>query len=296
MSKIKLLLTVGISNSGKSTFAKELTSSSDNWIEVNRDTIRASHFTSTKKIGDYKYTKAKEGQVTELVKDLAIGGLLAGLNVIVSDTNLNESTRNSFKEIVSELNTAGYSFEYAEKAFDVPPHVCWKRSQARGYTVPKKVINGQYKKFRQYMGMRQYTGDVRPNAVIFDIDGTLAKMQGRSPYDWDRVGEDLVNERVSALAQTFFFSKNTVILLSGRDSCCRRQTEEWLATNHIHYHELYMRPEGSTQNDADMKEDLFWKHVADRFNVQLVVDDRTQVVDRWRAMGLECWQVADGDF
>jgi hypothetical protein len=30
--------------------------------------------------------------------------------------------------------------------------------------------------------------------------------------------------------------------------------------------------------------------------VRLVLDDRNSVVKMWRSLGLECWQVAEGDF
>jgi hypothetical protein len=36
--------------------------------------------------------------------------------------------------------------------------------------------------------------------------------------------------------------------------------------------------------------------VRDNFDVQFVLDDRDQVVEMWRAMGLTCLQVAPGNF
>ena len=44
------------------------------------------------------------------------------------------------------------------------------------------------------------------NAYIFDIDGTLAYMNGRSPYDFTRVGEDGVYEDVKEILDELRFS------------------------------------------------------------------------------------------
>ncbi|BBG28735.1 Hypothetical protein KMC15_gp187 [Escherichia phage KIT03] len=30
--------------------------------------------------------------------------------------------------------------------------------------------------------------------------------------------------------------------------------------------------------------------------MKLAIDDRTQVVEMWRRIGVECWQVDSGDF
>jgi hypothetical protein len=57
-----------------------------------------------------------------------------------------------------------------------------------------------------------------------------------------------------------------------------------------------MRPENDMRKDSVVKSELFWEHVAPNYNVQFVLDDRDQVVDFWRSIGLVCWQVAPGDF
>ena len=57
-----------------------------------------------------------------------------------------------------------------------------------------------------------------------------------------------------------------------------------------------MRREGDNRKDSIVKHELFWKVVAPHWNVIGVLDDRQQVVDMWRSMGLTCAQVAPGDF
>ncbi len=60
--------------------------------------------------------------------------------------------------------------------------------------------------------------------------------------------------------------------------------------------EHFQRKHGDSRKDDVVKEEIFWDRIADRYNVKLAVDDRAQVVEMWRRIGVECWQVAHGDF
>jgi hypothetical protein len=135
-------------------------------------------------------------------------------------------------------------------------------------------------------------------AVIVDIDGTLALRTGdRSPYDWDRVGEDEPNPPVIELVQIIHAAGNhRIILMSGRDESCRMQTEMWLDAQQVPFDELYMRPEKNNEKDSIVKERLYREHVEGRYDVAFVLDDRMSVVKMWRSIGLPVFQVAEGDF
>ena len=137
-----------------------------------------------------------------------------------------------------------------------------------------------------------------PAAWLVDIDGTLAHMSDRSPYHWHRVGEDAVSPAVLAAVKAFAAAPDdaAIVLLSGRDSVCRPETEEWLARHEVPYDELYMRPEGDNRKDSIVKAELFDRHIRHRYRILAVLDDRDQVVRMWRRMGLVCFQVAEGDF
>lgn len=133
-------------------------------------------------------------------------------------------------------------------------------------------------------------------AIIVDIDGTLAKMNGRGPFDWHRVGEDKVNPAVQLLVGLASYYCN-VIIFSGRDSCCREATIEWLKSHKIPHENLYMRPEGNFEKDCIIKRRLYDEHIVGKYDIQFVVDDRDQVVEMWRKdLGLTCFQVDYGNF
>jgi hypothetical protein len=58
-----------------------------------------------------------------------------------------------------------------------------------------------------------------------------------------------------------------------------------------------MRTVGDVRRDSIVKKELFETHVANRYFIQMVIDDRDQVVDLWRLeLGLPCVQVNYGDF
>ena len=57
-----------------------------------------------------------------------------------------------------------------------------------------------------------------------------------------------------------------------------------------------MRRTKDFRKDAIVKTELFDAHIRGRYEVLFVLDDRNQVVEMWRVMGLPCLQVAAGDF
>ena len=127
---------------------------------------------------------------------------------------------------------------------------------------------------------------------MVDIDGTLAHMKDRSPFDWHRVGADKVDMAIASITQKY----KTVILLSGRDGVCRPETEQWLKDNDVNYSKLFMRTTGDNTPDEIVKWDIYQKEVAPNYDILFVLDDRNKVVKMWRENGLKCLQVAEGDF
>jgi predicted kinase len=139
-------------------------------------------------------------------------------------------------------------------------------------------------------------------AVIFDIDGTLADLSHRLHHvtngkkDWDAffdgIGDDLLVGPVADLAHIVGAWGHKVILCSGRPEKCRDGTEGWLARHSVNFDRLYMRPDDDTRPDFVVKKQLLDGIKADGFDPWLVIDDRQSVVDMWRENGLTCLQCA----
>jgi tRNA uridine 5-carbamoylmethylation protein Kti12 len=90
MSKLQIILTVGISNSGKTTWAEEYTRNRSDWVNINRDDYRFSLFNrGVRDWSQYKFNRANEKKVTELVDSHVEVCKDLGHNIIISDTNLN---------------------------------------------------------------------------------------------------------------------------------------------------------------------------------------------------------------
>ena len=116
-------------------------------------------------------------------------------------------------------------------------------------------------------------------------------------FDSSNIKLDVPNKPVVKMAQMLAEDGFTIIIFSGRSDKTIHTTRSWLTHNRVPFHKLVMRPH-KTMNfipDEILKKDMLDKY-ADIDDVFLVVDDRQKVVDMWRDLGLNVFQVADGDF
>jgi hypothetical protein len=135
--------------------------------------------------------------------------------------------------------------------------------------------------------------------VIFDLDGTLAFLGDRSPYDASRAEYDEINEAVRFIYEAIRHGKpeTAILIVSGRDDRWRAETERWLERHGIGYDALYLRRAGDRRKDTKVKREIYEQQIAGRYTVRVVFEDRDQVVKLWRdELGLPCFQVAWGDF
>jgi predicted kinase len=287
-----IVLTIGISNCGKTTWANEFIESNPNYMNINRDDARAALTTSSGNIKDYKFSKDNEKFITEKTTECADNYARNKMDIIISDTNLNPKTREMWKCWAIKNN-----YEYCEKVFDVEPHICKDRNIKRDYSVPPYVIDNQYKQLRVYLRILPYIrSGGKSTTVIFDMDGTLSDMVGiRKPYEWkkcihDKPRKDIIN------MLNMYSEENYIIILSGRDSICRPETEAWLDMYNVKYDYLFMRDVGDNRSDPIIKEEIFNREIEPYYDVMFVVDDRQRMVNHWRNMGVQCLQVQNGDF
>lgn len=131
-----------------------------------------------------------------------------------------------------------------------------------------------------------------PKACIFDLDGTLALIGSRNPYDASKCHTDEINTVVKNIINSY----DIAIGCTGRPDIYREPTEKWLNDNEIKYKTLLMRPTSNKTPDSIMKYHLFDKHIRNNYNVTLVLEDRSNVVRMWRSLGLTTFQVGFGDF
>ncbi|WIM95625.1 AAA family ATPase [Actinoplanes oblitus] len=296
----RLLITRGLPASGKTTFARKL---QPGVVRVNRDDLRRMLH------GERLFTQWAEAQVTHAQRATVEALLRARASVVVDDTNLRAKVVREWAEMAARF---GASFEVHDFT-DVPLAECLRRDADRpeGDRVGEGAIRRMHER---YLAGRNvplpvpfvdpggpglvYEPDPElPPVVLVDIDGTVALMTGRSPYDWSRVGEDAPNPAVIAAVRAMHAAGHAIVFCSGRDAVCREETEAWLELFvGVPYEALFMRPEGDSRKDAVVKREIFDQEIRDRWRVVGVFDDRRQVVRMWRALGLTVFQVAEGDF
>lgn len=294
MATIKF--TVGLPGSGKSTWAKEFVKKNKNYVRVSRDDIRRMR-------GEY-WIPSQESMITDIENAAIIAALRHGKNVIIDATNLSIDrnrnrvrvikdilTKEGLHELVNKLNVS------YERFMDVSLEVLIKRDLNREHSVGKDVITNMYDRYVR-SNINLYTPNENlPSCVIFDVDGTLALMSERNPYDWDRVKEDKVNQPVLDILNGIKDTVDKIIIFTGRDGCCLDDTVDWLNDNNIHFDDIYIRREGDTRKDSIVKMEMFNTQIRHLYNCKFVVDDRDQVVDMWRKdLGLTCFQVNYGNF
>lgn len=308
----KLMITRGLPGCGKTTYAREWVAADPaRRARVNRDDVGA-QLHGRRFYGDRELSQSTEKAIT-VAQHAQIRALLGrGLDVICDDTNLARRTARELRQIAV---LAGADFEIVD-LLDTPLDTVLERNARRAGTpafVPEDVIRA---KAGKHGGRNAYEVPLAPEAddaavtatpyepppgappaVMVDIDGTVALMAGRSPYDETRVHEDRANVAVIAAVRAMHAAGHAVVFCSGRTAGCRAATEKWLAEHvAVPYEGLHMRAEGDVRKDAIVKVEIFDREIRDRWNVVAVFDDRRQVVDAWRALGLTVFQVAPGDF
>ncbi len=138
----------------------------------------------------------------------------------------------------------------------------------------------------------------KPACWIVDLDGTLALLGDRSPYATKGIERDQPNRPVIQVVQSLAANPQVgaIVLLSGRGEETRAQTERWLARWEIPYDLLIMRPQGDYRPDQVLKLQALRDQIEPHYRVTGVLEDRAKVVRMWRAQGLVCLQVAEGNF
>jgi hypothetical protein len=240
---------------------------------------------------------------------MLIEALLDGKHVIVDDTNLNDRPVERIKNVVRKFNTDHNQQVQVEiKEMNVSLEECLERDKSRDKKVGDEVIlkmhrqhiikdSGVGPKHDKKHPMYRAQAPFLPKAIICDLDGTLCLMNGRSPFDASRCDEDLPNIPVVNMVKNYHQLGYKIILASGREDTFKPQTMAWLERYGITYEMLIMRAARDFRKDAIIKKEIFTNHIEGKYFVELVLDDRNQVVDLWRNdLQLPCFQVFYGDF
>lgn len=303
-----VFILIGPSGSGKSTWAYEYMRVRKNVVVVNRDSLRISLF-SIKDSRDYydyyeRNTKLKEKLVHETYCNIISNAIENEYTIILDNTNLDMSC---LKELEKDSNIIVKIF-----GKDLTTKELTSRCSDRINLVNKKTINQQLERFKSitYESVNQKIEEwksiikttkmeqceTNEKCIVFDIDGTIAlNLNGRSPFDMSRVGEDSPNQHIINILKLYKSNDYKIILCSGREESSRLTTNIWLKENNIEYDVMYMRKNKDSRKDFVIKEE-FWNKIVEEYYIELMYDDRNQVVDHARKLGFKVCQVEEGNF
>jgi predicted kinase len=287
-----VFLTVGLQASGKTTWAEKFLLTHSNYRRVNRDLLRRMAFGG--EVMAQKTWKPKQEKLIVEMRDLMIMTYLKnGHSVIVDDTNLNPKILPHIQDLVC----AGFGPVIVEQVdfTDVPLYVCLERDKNRQNWVGEEVIKKTYYQYLCQPPQEKVWGEDLPKIIVCDLDGTLAEIGDRDPYDASKCELDTLNGAVYDVLYSLE-SRYPVVLISGRQEKDRLPTERWLVKHQVPYTALYMRETGDTRPDDVVKKELYEQHIKDKYFIHFVLDDRTRVVNLWRNLGYKCFQVAPHDF
>src|SRR5581483_7726503 len=164
MSKQRtIILLKGLPGSGKSYWCREYMKEHSDTVRTNKDDLRAMMHSSM-------HSKGKEKEVLA-VRDFIVGqSLELGKDVLIDDTNFASKHLERMEELAAKFNATVEvkSFEH------VPLETCIEQDLKRLDSVGERVIRRMY---NQYLKPKTPTiehNHMLPNAIIVDLDGTLA--------------------------------------------------------------------------------------------------------------------------
>lgn len=302
MTKLVYCL-VGLPGSGKSTFAKDLMKREPGkWLKVNKDLVR-------EMLHNNVWSQENEELTRKVHDNTILAGLRYGKNIINDNTNLSKYSLRKLHKLLENVGDVKVIY----KAFQVGVEECLRRNALREgkARVPDEVIkemakkagirNGNEIKDEEFyyppkaQAKKYDNNNDLPKAIICDLDGSIAEISHRSPYDTAKCFADMPVSSVVDIVKMFHRDGHKIIFCSGREDTWYELTKDWLDTHVGIEYELFMRPSGNFTKDALIKETIFNEHIRDKYNVRAVIDDRLQVCQLWYQLGLPLFRVGDPD-
>jgi predicted kinase len=305
----------GLVGSGKSYWSTDFIKkpkNSQNTVIVNKDKLREMFH------GRYKFKPDFEEFIHEMSVDLIKKSIRNGYNVIIDETNITKERREKWIDIVKKEN------EYLKIIYvwfsDTENNLKNRMKNPKGVSKEKwkNVIDSMKRRF-EIPSVKELYDDLiiinssieeehnkinqdknLPQAICFDLDGTLAHIGDRDPYDASKCEEDIPDDNLIELIN-FYKEQYKIIFMTARPYDYKEPTMRFLKKCGFDIENdgtfsMVMRNPGDFRKDAIVKEEMYRKFVIPNYYVKLIFDDRTQVVNHLRNIGFTVYQVAPGNF
>ena len=141
---------------------------------------------------------------------------------------------------------------------------------------------------------------MKPKAIVFDIDGTLADCRHRLHHlpNYDKFFAEMdkdtpIGSTVILARMLSDYAYTKVLFVTGRPETYRSETESWLKNrcgfSPLPPWRIYMRKTGDHRPDHVINDEIR-QEIEKTYNILLVIDDRPKVVAMWRRAGYTCLQ------
>lgn len=290
----QIIFCKGLPGSGKSTFSKKwIDEDPVHRVRINKDDLRNTFHQS-------KYSKGNERQILHLEEIILLDALQRDKSVILDNTHLaiNNLGKNVHYERLLKLlidndycidkrySTYSNYIELKIQDFtNMSPEECIINDLKRKNSVGQNIIWEMYWKYVAII-QTNVTSNLKKDCIIVDVDGTLATMCNRSPFDWSKVSNDKIKSHIRTMVNVYKDSGYKIIIVSGRDESCKEATIDWLINHDVNFDEIYTRSLNDNRKDFIIKKEIYNKYIEPNYNVHLVLDDRPQVIREWRRLGL----------
>lgn len=294
----EFLVMVGVSGSGKSTYARSILKENPKAVRVNRDTIRMCLFGYTEETLQEHYQKKNINQLEELVTKTEynmIETLLQDNNtelIIIDDTNLQKSIINKFCNTFSGYK---FTFKLIESLRDSASSL--NKELIKKQNIKLKTLKKNFK-FETIVPIPSpvlVQNKELPKAIVCDLDGTLCLMHNRNPHEYNKVKEDLLCEQVKNTLEALKAFGYKIIIATGRPKEAEKDSKEWLDNYCIEYDSFYCRAKNDFRKDFVVKQEM-WEDMIKKYYIEFMLDDRDQVVKHSRDCGFKVFQVEYGNF
>jgi predicted kinase len=251
------------------------------------------------------YDFKNEKLILSVRDTIAERALCRGYDVIIDDTNFSDKHWTAMCNIAKRIGNV----RVMEKFFDCPIEEAVRRNALRPNPVPEGIIRKLYEDkvrgkhietrdefFPKEIQEASVTDSTKRQAVIVDVDGTIAVNVNRDYYDLTKVLDDAPNTPICNLVRILKEKGYLIIVVSGREDTCQEDTETWMKAHDIPYDAIFMRKAGDGRKDAVAKEEIYRENIEPHYSVAFALDDRPVCCRLWRSFKIPTLQLNDIEF
>lgn len=145
----QMVVLIGVSGSGKSTWAREFCLNQPNWLRISRDELRRSIVPVS--LGTYWHWPREDQNRIEYLVDqmhskLLLDALRSGWNVLMDNTHLKKAY---IDEYITLMLRHFPSFTIQYRLFEPPLETCQERDHLRSDSVGANAIAHQYSQLQE---------------------------------------------------------------------------------------------------------------------------------------------------